>query len=226
MRASPPDAGFTLIELMVALAILSLLFLLLVSGLHLGTKFGGLREESLTNTDTSQVSSVQETLRRMLSQARPAMVKDVADRQDRVLFVGTKDSIRFVAPLPSHLGVGGWYDIAIYLAKDEQLGHSGRLMMSWRIFRGSGASPTAGIERKTVLLSGVSQIWCAYYGFHIKKPKAWYNDWQGLWFLPDLIRIRVKFSRNDLLWPDLVVAPLVNSLEVKKMDKIGVVEAE
>ncbi len=210
---------------MVALAILSLVFLLLFSAIHLGTKFSGVREESVT--DTSEVLSVQQLLRRLLSEAVPVRVKDEANTPDGVFFVGIENSMRFVAPVPSHLGIGGFYEVAIYLAEDEQSGQSGkRLMMSWRLFRGPGASSAAGIKRQTVLLSGVAQVRCAYFGFHINKPKAWYNDWQGLWFLPDLIRIRVISSRSDLAWPDLVVAPQVNSIEAIKIEKNGIVATE
>jgi general secretion pathway protein J len=225
LKFSAQSPGYTLIELMVALAILSLVFLLLTSGFQLGSKFSLVREERVT--DSADVISVQELLRRLLSQARPITVNnDDAQKRDGILFVGNDNSMRFVAPLPRHLGVGGLYEVAIYLTDDEHSGRPGkRLMMSWRLFQGTrSSSPT--LKRQTVLLSGVKEIRCSYFGFHIKKPRAWYNDWEGLWLLPEVVRIRLSFSQNDLIWPELIVAPAVNSLEAKKVDKIGLVETE
>ena len=62
---SGAKSGFTLIELMVVFILLSLTFLLLTSGLGVGTKIWEVQKGS---SDTSEVLTVQNFLRRMLVQ--------------------------------------------------------------------------------------------------------------------------------------------------------------
>src|SRR4029077_8093934 len=84
-----PSDGFTLLELLVAVVLLSLIFLLLTSGLQFGTSVWNADEET---PDTSEVLTVQDLLRRVLSEARPVMINDEASASKRVFFVGTENS--------------------------------------------------------------------------------------------------------------------------------------
>ena len=61
----------------------------------------------------------------------------------------------------------------------------------------------------------VAQVQFAYFGSLGKNVSArWYNDWESLESLPDLIRMRVIFSEGNRAWPDLVVATVVRSLDL------------
>jgi hypothetical protein len=108
--------------------------------------------------------------------------------------------------------VGGFYEISVYLAKRDESGD--RVEMSWRIFRPAEASPKHGVEdQHATLLDGVTEIQFAYFGWQGQKESArWYNDWQNLSSLPDLIRLHIQFIRSGHRWPELVVAPKVRSL--------------
>jgi general secretion pathway protein J len=201
--------GFTLLELLVALLLLSLVFLLLTSGLHFGTRAWRQEEPS----STSDVATVQHLLRRVLSEARPVMIESTPSVTVRrhVFFDGSQNSVRFIAPVPQHLGVGGFYEVALYG------GSSGnRLEMSWRLFR--GAEPSSGgqsQERRVALLDDVTEIQFAYFGrLTPQDAPGWSIDWQGLQTLPDLIRIRVTLSGGERVWPDLTVATHVHGLNL------------
>ena len=209
------SAGFTLLELLVSLTLLSLLFLLVASGIQFGTK--AWRETELS--DTSEVLGVQYTLRRLLSEARPIMIEGDEPNKQRVLFMGTENSIRFVSPMPPYVGAGGFYEIAIYLAGN-------RVEMSWNLFhRGDASSESA--EQRITLINGVSQIHFAYFGLRETKESAkWYNDWQDLQYTPDLIRMRVDLSNGSRPWPDLVAAPMVRSVNliIQDPETVGAID--
>jgi prepilin-type N-terminal cleavage/methylation domain-containing protein len=200
------SAGFTLIELMVALILLSLVFLMLTSSLQFGTKVWSTRE-----SDSSEILTAQDLLRRILSETRPVMIEADRSHARHVFFVGNENSIRFVASMPGHLGIGGFYEVLIYLTE----GDPGRVEMSWRLFRAAEAS--SGLQYQHVaLISRANQIQFAYFGSRGENESArWYNDWQDLDHLPGLIRMRVTFTDGDHVWPDLVVAPMVRSLDLR-----------
>ena len=195
---------------MVALILLSLIFLLLTSALQFGTNVWSAREKEVS--DSAEVLTAQDFLRRILSETRPVMIE--ADRSDarHVFFVGNENSVRFVASMPGHLGIGGFYKVLIYLTEGEPR----RVQMSWRLFRATQASSGPAIEDQHVdLISRVNQIQFAYFGYRGKNESTrWYNDWQDLDHLPDLIRMRITFTDGDHVWPDLVVAPMVRSLNL------------
>jgi general secretion pathway protein J len=197
------SAGFTLIELLVALVLLSLIFLLATSGLHFGIEIWGREGEPPYVSETRAADNL---LRRLLSEARPIIVEANVSQRRHVFFFGTKDSVRFVAPMPEHVSVGGFYEVAVYLAGANQAAK--RLEISWRLFRREGAE-----THHATLLKNVADIEFAYFGDREKtKAPRWHDSWHGTPFLPDLIRFRIKFSRGNQPWPDLVVAPMVQSV--------------
>jgi general secretion pathway protein J len=202
--------GFTLLELLVALLLLSLVFLLLTSGLHFGTR--AWRQEEPNST--SEVATVQHLLRRVLSEARPVMIESTPDVRRHVFFDGSENSVRFIAPMPEHLGVGGFYEVALYLADGGMSGN--HLEMSWRLFRAAEAS--SGLqnqEQRIVLLDNVGDLQFAYYGNpRPQDPPKWFDEWQGLQSLPALIRMHVALGNGKHTWPDLTVATHVQSLNL------------
>jgi general secretion pathway protein J len=200
--------GFTLLELLVALVILSLVLLLLTGGLQIGTKVWSDRDQS----KISEVLGVQQLLRRVISEARPVMIENTPTVRRHVFFSGSENSVRFVAPMPEHLGVGGFYEVNIYLTEGGEAGN--RVEMSWKLFRApEGSSGPPVKEQRVILLEKVAELQFAYFGYRgLKEPARWYSDWEGLQSLPDLIRMRITYSEGNQAWPDLVVGTMVRSL--------------
>jgi len=205
------SSGFTLIELMVALLLLGLVFLLLTSGLQFGTNVWSLRQGE--QTESAETLTAQGFLRRVLSETRPVMIEADISHARHVYFTGKEESIRFVASMPGHLGIGGFYDVEIHLVEGES---GNRVEMSWHVFRSTEASFAPEVEdRHAVLVSRVNQLQFAYYGSRGgNQPAQWYSEWENSDHLPDLIRMRVTFTDNSNVWPDLVVAPVVRSLNL------------
>jgi general secretion pathway protein J len=201
------SSGFTLIELLVALVVLSLVFLLLFSALQFGTKVWSSSQEDAGNTE--QVLVVQSLLRRMLSESRPVIVEPEGTTPAHLLFVGTQTSLQFVAPMPTHLGTGGFYEIALHITKGDHSGN--RLVMTWKLFRQPRASVNQ-LEKQRVLMEGIADLEFAYFGRHGQEATQWYSDWQDARSLPELIRVRLVQGTET--WPDLIVSPMVQSVEL------------
>ncbi|MEI2783234.1 MAG: type II secretion system protein GspJ [Candidatus Competibacter sp.] len=190
-------AGFTLLELVVAITLMGLILVVLYGGLRLGlngTDSGEQRAEA-----SNRLRLVQEFLRRQLAQSMT--VYRTNDQQEKVVvFAGQPNGIEFVAPMLTQLGQGGLYRIRIDAG-------DGRLRMRWRLYQAD--DPAAGEERETVLLEGVSAMEWAYFGperDNDQEPPRWRSDWASTERRPLLVRLNL--AQQGEPWPDLV-APLV-----------------
>ena len=202
-----PDAGFTLLELLVAITLLGLIVTLLFGGLRFGTRAWEAADERIDQSSELQV--VQSFMRRRLGQAYPLDVSQPAAER-RIAFAGTPEGVTFATMLPAHLGLGGFYWLSFY--SDE--GSDGkRLVASWRLFQpGTDEVADAGAAGITVLAERISGVEFSYFGpSDPGRPAEWQDRWEGVGSLPALVRIGVSFAESDRRsWPDLVVAPMLD----------------
>ena len=190
--------GVTLVELLVALSILSLMAVLLLGGMHLGLRVwesGGDRqvfEQRLERADAF--------LRQLLAQAgraAPAIATPGAEELSgpaaapimKAGFVGEADRMNFVALLPYQLGSAGNCEFQLSRHSNDR---GGNLVLSWQ--RNIGAMETGG-PAQTVLLGGVRSIRLAYFGhLNNESAAAWHDRWADPMGLPALIRLDLSLS--------------------------------
>ena len=202
------SAGFTLLELLIAMSLLGFILALLYGGMRLGARSWDAGE--LRTQNSTHLALVQGFLRRELSQVTPFHWKKKVDMN--LAFIGEPDSIKLVAPIAVRLGKGGLFLISFELAQDNGVS---QLVMRRAIPDADSVDFTA-LENaeKIVLADHVEELSLAYFGGKTKDAKPqWLDEWGSLdsqQQLPYLIRFRVKFS-NGRVWPDLVVAPLIGS---------------
>lgn len=165
-RGSDSAAGFTLLELLVAVTVLSLLLVALSGGVHFAGRAWRAQEERIDRQ--GDVQAVQNVLRQML-----AAGKD---------FRGDAVSLDFVGRLPAALERGGLFDIQLYASGEK-------LMLSWRPhFKGAHA----GFQQNdAVLLDGVAGLDMRYF---IKQ--GWNRVASDKAKVPDLIAIRANLSHG------------------------------
>jgi general secretion pathway protein J len=194
-------AGFTLVELLVTLALMSLISLLLFGGIRFGTAVWDSSNARMSAVE--EVSAVQNVLRQLLGEATISRQRTTDASQRGLWFQGTADSVRFIAPLPVHRGVGGLYLLTL-------APNGAALMLDWHMRR--PASPFGkdadGLADSSPLLSGIANMKLAYYGSvgQGQKP-GWHSVWDDGAGLPELIRIDIAFAPGDRRsWPELIVA--------------------
>jgi len=195
----PPsdDAGFTLLELLVAMVVLSLLSLVMMGSLRFSARVW--ERTQVASDEADAVSAAQEFLRRQLAAAYPQWQRGGSDAA-HILFDGGQQALGFLASPPAQFGPGS--DLRLTL----QLSQSGALEVVWQ------ADRSADPPKTTVLLSGISSVDFSYYGlpFGGTIPK-WSDSWSNRARLPDLVRIRVAFAPGDRrVWPELVVHPQIS----------------
>jgi prepilin-type N-terminal cleavage/methylation domain-containing protein len=198
-RLAPSDgrAGFTLVELLVSMAVLSLVALTMAAGLRFvvqATASTDSRREGL-----EELTLGLSVLRGELERAEPLMVK-VGDR-DLVMFSGTADRLRFANVEPAYLAGPPYlaYEYAVTLDQG-----------SYRIdLRRAPIDPdqpdlraVEAAEPRT-LLRVTRPLSFTYWGrLRPRDAPAWHEEWPPGPRLPEAIRLA---EGEDPGWPDLVV---------------------
>lgn len=113
-------AGFTLLELLVALTLLGAMLILIYSALNIGLRAWDTGEKRVTEASHQRV--VQSFLRRELSQVFPVRWRGIPE--SKIAFEGAKDEIKFVSMLTLGAAVreGGLQWGHLYVADDDAPG--------------------------------------------------------------------------------------------------------
>src|SRR5712692_596231 len=191
-----PQAGFTLVELLVAITLMTFLSAALLGSIRFGVTAWGRGTERSDQVHASMLA--QNLLRRLIAGAYPLFL--ASNLAGRVDFEGTGTSLHLLAPVPIALGTGG--RARVTLSVEQRNGHAALLMAANPELADREPDPT----RKT-LLADLDGADFAYFGAkRSDKAAQWHDAWSGELALPEIIRVRVRFAHGDArLWPDLLV---------------------
>lgn len=208
LRASKHAAGFTLLEVLAAMALLALLLLGVYSGVRSAThtvQAGSVKIEQL-----DEIRSAQDFLRRELAQAMAqSMAQD--SNGNGIFFVGGADTMRFVAPLPGYLGRMGPQLIELKLVQGD---HGKQLVASLAVLPPDGSTPKP-LGDPQVLVSGVIDGSFDYRGVNQQgQPMDWQNDWNAPATMPNLVTIKLALDQGRS-WPMLSVPLRVNAAAIQ-----------
>ncbi|WP_456415606.1 prepilin-type N-terminal cleavage/methylation domain-containing protein [Thiolapillus sp.] len=224
MRAAATcrSRGFTLLEMIISLALIGLMMLLLFGALRFAGKAWEASETRLER-DTS-ISMVWQYLSDRFRQARALNSHVESEGGNVFFFKGNARAVEFVSPMPAHLGSGGLYIIRLqqglrdgkkqlvlrrWLYHPEVLaGDAG--LPQWRplsgaaVFRGGKEKPELRAwYSESVLADEIRDLRFSYYGVENKGDDfaSWTDAWDDHPFLPMLVRMRIKDEKGP--WPEM-----------------------
>jgi len=187
--------GFTLVELLVALALFGMLSVALFAALRGAA--GTLDRVAGNSAGTSGLAAADDVLRRNFLAAYPLYVSRA------VAFEGDSGGVAFLAPAPAALAEGGFARVAVGVDGGD-LVIAARPELAW-------ADAHAGVRE--VLAAGVSGLRFGYFGADSTGGVGyWHGSWRNRAMLPSLVRVSVAFPAGDARkWPEMIFATAVRA---------------
>ena len=188
-------AGFTLLEVLVALVVLGLLLLALRQGVAVGLRASDTQARLIAGRE--DLDSVARALRRLVEHMDPGTETEPA-RID-----AGAHAIWFPTELPAAASAlaGRAVDAALLV----NAGHE--LVLRWTRRLHAVRLDAPPPVQETELLRGVERLDLAYWRREAAGGGRWTAGWSGP-DIPALVRVRIVFPPGDPRhWPDVVAAP-------------------
>ena len=192
--------GFTLLELLVVVAVLGLLIIGLMQGMRAGLTLWD--AQSRRTGETAELDAAARVLRALLSGITSSPSASFAPgAASSSGLKGTADSLSFVGDLPTGLGTAQRADITLMVSR-------GRLVLRWTPHRHEVSIAPAPEPTETELVRSVDHLELAYWGSASPaQAGGWRVQWDGP-TIPELIRVRLVLGPDDRRrFPDLIVTP-------------------
>jgi general secretion pathway protein J len=213
------SAGFSLLEILVAVTLLALLLALAFGSLRTAMRSARSGEALVERTDRMRVA--QEFLRRQLSHAMPLPFERLEDTGENRVFVADRDELRFVAPMPGYLARGGPHVQWLRLVDDAD---GSRLEFDHAQLNGYDPDdPKGDSEREpVVLIEGFRE---ARFEFRALDEQGELGEWSANWEdpqrLPLVVRLTLEFDEESRQrWPDLEI-PLLTATATPSLFNTG-----
>jgi prepilin-type N-terminal cleavage/methylation domain-containing protein len=198
-RAHPDrTAGFTLVELLVSMAVLALIALVMAAGLRFVVR-------AVASTDDRREALEELTLglsvlRGELERAEPLMIK--VGNRDVVLFSGLGDRLRFANVEPPYLAGAPYLAYEYAVTPDRGAYRIDLRRVPVDPDQPDLAAVEAGEPRTILRVPDALRF--TYWGrLAPREAPAWHEEWPAGPRLPEAIRLA---AGEDPGWPDLVVS--------------------
>lgn len=180
----PRQGGFTLLEVLVGVAVLGLIIGVLYGGVSFALQAAQRQDAVLAKT--GDYDAVNRALRRLIAEAD-------AGGPGIVPLRGSPGRMTFSSRMPDAAG-GGAADMAVGIT-------GGTVVLRWTPHRPGRPLGPAPAAREVELLLGAQRVELSYWG-----ASGWHGEWAEA-ILPALVRLRVVFAPDDARhWPDMVLA--------------------
>lgn len=214
---SPPESrirGFTLLEVLVAMALLALIMTLAYQGLSTGAHITATGTQAIERNN--QLRLAQTFMRAQLSRASPQPF-DSDETLGSVVFEGGSEVLRFVGPMPGYLSFGGDYIQTLALVRGD--GGMNLVFDHQVLDYGPEAEEAQSADdlderEPVVLLGGIDDAEFSY----LEPPESldqeprWVSEWQAIDQLPLMVKLDITMHEHARIhWPGFQVALRVDA---------------
>lgn len=206
-RAYSVASGFSLVELLLALSLMSMLLALAYGGLRASTRAADKGQAILE--DSSRIRMAHQFVRKQLNQMAPLVFAESDDQQERTVFEGEAKKIRYVAPMPGYLGFGGpqVQELAVVSA-DE--GYA--LVLSHALLQGF-EEENLYLRDPIVLIENIEFAEFSFLGRDEETGEltAWTTQWDQKEMIPEAVSLEIEFTEDVYIrWPLLTASVRVD----------------
>jgi len=185
------DGGFTLVELLVSLALLVIMLALINGALRFGLRAWEMSDQL---ERTQSLTAFRNLLAQRLTETLPLLSWDDSG-VPQPTFHGAADQVTFLTSMPSRNGMpAGLFSASLKLLAAPGLGRP----LSLELSAVTGANAPGVGSHAPVLLDNVTQVTIRYYGTpeRAARPK-WLDEWEKQTTLPALVAVDVQFAPGD-----------------------------
>ena len=200
-RAPRGRSGFTLLEVLFALALMAITMVAVWGALHTGARL--VRGADTTIQRSDRVRAVQQFLREYLGGAQPQPYLSGPDKSAR-MFDGAPRQLTWVGPMPAQLGDGGLFVQTLRLLPDEDArGYT--LQLSYAPLTSDTKPPAPATPE--LLLDDVADGEFEYLVVTRSGESArWRDNWRSTAGLPLAIRIAIKPGwKERIAFPEMLI---------------------
>lgn len=195
------NSGFTLVEVVLAMVLLSTMLLLLYSGISFALRSWDAGDRNGRRVADRRIG--ENFLRRELTEIFPMRWKD--PMQVKVAFSGEAERLRFVSTRPVGISLGGLALVNVEVEGDARRGE--RHLVMRRAMPDDAAKdfgPLQQAEKPTIVIPDVESVVFSYFGSEndFSLPK-WMDTWPYPGRVPQMVRVRLKTGEGTML-PDMV----------------------
>ena len=190
------ELGFTLLEVMIAMTLLSIMVVLLFSSLKVGAESWDKGESKIAEVNEKAV--VYQFFKRHLPATRPLWDDFSAD--ERIFsFQGDADKFQFVSVFPASASRVGTQLFEVRFDKAD----NGRIIVALKPFYPTTADEQWEQEDE-VLLENVEKFKLEYYDKqNLSGDSEWLDNWHEKERLPSLMKITIILKDHGY-WPEMV----------------------
>jgi general secretion pathway protein J len=189
--------GFTLIEVLLAMTLMSIMMVLLFASLKICAQSWEQGEKKIN--EVNDVAAVVNFFQRHLIIAKP-LWNDFTKEERMFAFQGKKQAVQFVSAFPASAGRTGLQLISVALQRE----HREQVLQVTLTPFFPLTDDEAWSEEKEVLITGVRDFSLAYFGPEDGQTE---NRWQDEWLerdrQPKLVKIRIDLE-NEIFWPEMI----------------------
>lgn len=188
--------GFTLVELLVSVAILSGLVLALTAALRTFAQTEIRLDERVLRDEDARVTS--QFLGAVFQRAAAHRWRGAEGAITRLLFVGRPDEVVWIGVMPARPGVGGLHYLRLTI---DRSGAAARLVLQYQPYDGLDTMPQWSAVEPHVI-AAVEDATLRYRDSRPAEP-AWTAAWPHPERLPDGVALSVQAGGHA--WPDVIV---------------------
>lgn len=199
-KAVKLNRGFTLIEVLIAMTLLSVIVVLLFASLKICAQSWEQGESKIT--DVNEVAVVYNFFQQHLISAKPVW-NDFSDKDGLKIFAfqGAPQALQFVTTFPASVGRKGLQQFSLFLKeKDGEKSIQVQLMPFFPLGEGEEWS-----QEQVELVKHVKRFELSYFGSDTGgDDNAWQTEWLEKDIQPRLVKISIELE-SGIFWPDMIL---------------------
>lgn len=212
-------SGFTLLETLLAVLLLALLIAGAYTGISASVRAMHAGEKAIERMD--RVRTAAEFLRRQISRTLPLAFAQTDN--DRFVFQGSADFMRFVAPMPGYLSHGGPYVQTLQLVSTQD---GMQLIFTSAMLNGFDLENSKNDETPPVVL--LEHIRAGKFEYRALDDQGQLESWSSNWDDPSRTPLMVQIALDlqnggQVNWPTLAVPLMLDAGALRQRPTNGAI---